>query len=111
MLKQLVAALKLELTAATVERGSDGIFHGMKSMFLQNKTGQINPVYSISAGSDYPGVVQEHAYLAKTGRVPNTSVLLMTKPFRPLNTLPKRKVFVLLSKALLPTLKKLHRDA
>lgn len=56
------------LTAATVERGSDGIFHGMKSMFLQNKTGQINPVYSISAGLDYPGVGPEHAHLAATGR-------------------------------------------
>ncbi|MCH5462936.1 tryptophan synthase subunit beta [Lactobacillus sp. LC28-10] len=60
--------VETELTAATVERGSDGIFHGMKSMFLQNKTGQINPVYSISAGLDYPGVGPEHAYLAKTGR-------------------------------------------
>ncbi|WP_282802101.1 tryptophan synthase subunit beta [Secundilactobacillus kimchicus] len=56
------------LTAATVERGSDGIFHGMKSMFLQNETGQINPVYSISAGLDYPGVGPEHAHLAATGR-------------------------------------------
>lgn len=60
--------VETNLTAATVERGSDGIFHGMKSMFLQNKTGQINPVYSISAGLDYPGVGPEHAYLAKTGR-------------------------------------------
>lgn len=60
--------VETELTAATVERGSNGIFHGMKSMFLQNKTGQINPVYSISAGLDYPGVGPEHAYLAKTGR-------------------------------------------
>ncbi|GAX06056.1 tryptophan synthase beta chain [Secundilactobacillus pentosiphilus] len=60
--------VETDLTAATVERGSDGIFHGMKSMFLQNKTGQIIPVYSISAGLDYPGVGPEHAYLAKTGR-------------------------------------------
>lgn len=57
-----------DLTAATVERGSEGIFHGMKSMFLQNKTGQINPVYSISAGLDYPGVGPEHAALAASGR-------------------------------------------
>lgn len=56
------------LTAATIERGSDGIFHGMKSIFLQNKTGQINPVYSISAGLDYPGVGPEHAFLAKSKR-------------------------------------------
>lgn len=56
------------LTAATVERGSTGIFHGMKSIFMQNDDGQIAPVYSISAGLDYPGVGPEHAYLAKTGR-------------------------------------------
>lgn len=56
------------LTAATVERGSNGIFHGMKSMFLQNKMGQIKPVYSISAGLDYPGVGPEHAHLAAIGR-------------------------------------------
>lgn len=57
-----------ELTAATVERGKNGVFHGMKSMFLQNQMGQINPVYSISAGLDYPGVGPEHAYLASIGR-------------------------------------------
>ncbi|WP_300562573.1 tryptophan synthase subunit beta, partial [Companilactobacillus sp.] len=51
-------------TAATIERGSVGIFHGMKSMFLQNKYGQIDKVYSISAGLDYPGVGPEHARLA-----------------------------------------------
>ena len=55
-------------TAATIERGSVGIFHGMKSLFLQNKDGQINPVYSISAGLDYPGVGPEHAALAQKGR-------------------------------------------
>lgn len=55
-------------TAATIERGSVGIFHGMKSLFLQNDDGQINPVYSISAGLDYPGVGPEHAALAKEGR-------------------------------------------
>jgi tryptophan synthase beta chain len=55
-------------TAATIERGSVGIFHGMKSLFLQNEDGQINPVYSISAGLDYPGVGPEHAALAKEGR-------------------------------------------
>lgn len=56
------------LTAATVARGSEGIFHGMKSLFIQNDDGQIAPVYSISAGLDYPGVGPEHAFLAKTGR-------------------------------------------
>ena len=47
--------------AATVAKGSLGIFHGMKSLFLQNEYGQIDPVYSISAGLDYPGIGPEHA--------------------------------------------------
>ncbi|KRM42471.1 tryptophan synthase subunit beta [Lentilactobacillus parafarraginis] len=55
-------------TAATIERGSVGIFHGMKSLFMQNSDGQIDPVYSISAGLDYPGVGPEHAALAQAGR-------------------------------------------
>jgi tryptophan synthase beta subunit len=55
-------------TAATVNVGSVGIFHGMKSYFCQNEYGQIAPVYSISAGLDYPGVGPEHAYLYDTGR-------------------------------------------
>ncbi|AKP68002.1 tryptophan synthase subunit beta [Companilactobacillus ginsenosidimutans] len=55
-------------TAATIERGSVGIFHGMKSMFLQNNDGQIDKVYSISAGLDYPGVGPEHAHLAELKR-------------------------------------------
>ena len=55
-------------TAATIERGSVGIFHGMKSLFMQNEDGQIDPVYSISAGLDYPGVGPEHAALAQEGR-------------------------------------------
>lgn len=50
-------------TAATINTGRVGIFHGMKSYFCQNDDGQINPVYSISAGLDYPGVGPEHAYL------------------------------------------------
>lgn len=54
--------------AATVAKGSLGIFHGMKSLFLQNEYGQINPVYSISAGLDYPGIGPEHAYLNSIGR-------------------------------------------
>lgn len=57
-----------DLTAATVERGHEGVFHGMKSLFLQNQMGQIKPVYSISAGLDYPGVGPEHAQLAASGR-------------------------------------------
>lgn len=55
-------------TAATVNTGSLGIFHGMKSYFCQNEYGQIAPVYSISAGLDYPGVGPEHANLHDIGR-------------------------------------------
>ena len=55
-------------TAATMATGSLGIFHGMKSLFCQDKDGQIAPVYSISAGLAYPGIGPEHAYLAKEGR-------------------------------------------
>ncbi|NGM16487.1 tryptophan synthase subunit beta [Eggerthellaceae bacterium zg-893] len=55
-------------TAATVNTGSLGIFHGMKSYFCQNEYGQIAPVYSISAGLDYPGVGPEHAWLHDIGR-------------------------------------------
>ncbi|HIX59203.1 MAG TPA: tryptophan synthase subunit beta [Candidatus Blautia gallistercoris] len=57
-----------EKHAATVARGSVGIFHGMKSLFCQDADGQIAPVYSISAGLDYPGIGPEHARLAETGR-------------------------------------------
>ena len=56
------------LTAATIATGSLGIFHGMKSYFCQDKYGQIAPVYSISAGLDYPGIGPEHAHLYDTGR-------------------------------------------
>jgi len=55
-------------TAATVNTGRLGIFHGMKSYFCQNKYGQIAPVYSVSAGLDYPGIGPEHAYLHDIGR-------------------------------------------
>lgn len=55
-------------TAATVNTGKIGIFHGMKSYFCQDEYGQIAPVYSISAGLDYPGVGPEHAYLHDIGR-------------------------------------------
>ncbi len=56
------------LTAATMSTGKVGIFHGMKSYFCQDDHGQIAPVYSISAGLDYPGVGPEHAYLKDIGR-------------------------------------------
>ena len=64
-------------TAATVATGSVGIFHGMKSYFCQDSYGQIAPVYSISAGLDYPGIGPEHAHLHDLGRaeyVPVTDV-------------------------------------
>ncbi len=55
-------------TAATINTGRPGIFHGMKSYFCQDQFGQIAPVYSISAGLDYPGVGPEHAWLHDIGR-------------------------------------------
>lgn len=55
-------------TAATIATGKLGIFHGMKSYFCQDDRGQIAPVYSISAGLDYPGIGPEHAHLHDTGR-------------------------------------------
>lgn len=55
-------------TAATIANGTMGIFHGMKSYFCQDEYGQIAPVYSISAGLDYPGIGPEHAYLHDIGR-------------------------------------------
>ena len=54
--------------AATIAKGTRGIFHGMKSIFCQDEYGQIAPVYSISAGLDYPGIGPEHAMLHDTGR-------------------------------------------
>ena len=54
--------------AATIAGGSLGVLHGIKSLFLQDKGGNIMPVYSISAGLDYPGIGPEHAYMAKSGR-------------------------------------------
>ncbi len=61
-------------TAATITTGRLGIFHGMKSYFCQDEYGQIAPVYSISAGLDYPGVGPEHAWLHDTGRAGYVSV-------------------------------------
>lgn len=54
--------------AATISKGKVGVLHGFKSYFLQDKIGNIMPVYSISAGLDYPGIGPEHAFLHKTGR-------------------------------------------
>ncbi len=61
-------------TAATISTGRQGIFHGMKSYFCQDEFGQIAPVYSISAGLDYPGVGPEHAYLHDIGRAEYVAV-------------------------------------
>ena len=55
-------------TAATMSVGTIGVFHGMKSYFCQDENGQIAPVYSISAGLDYPGIGPEHAHLRDIGR-------------------------------------------
>ena len=60
--------INTEQHAATMAKGSTGIFHGMKSLFCQDAYGQIAPVYSISAGLDYPGIGPEHAYLHSVGR-------------------------------------------
>ena len=54
--------------AASIANGTLGVFHGMKSYFCQDECGQIAPVYSISAGLDYPGIGPEHANLHDTGR-------------------------------------------
>ncbi len=61
-------------TAATIATGKPGIFHGMKSYFCQDEYGQIAPVYSISAGLDYPGIGPEHAWLHDTGRAQYAAV-------------------------------------
>lgn len=61
-------------TAATIATGKPGIFHGMKSYFCQDQYGQIAPVYSISAGLDYPGIGPEHAWLHDTGRAEYVAV-------------------------------------
>lgn len=61
-------------TAATIAVGTPGIFHGMKSYFCQDEYGQIAPVYSISAGLDYPGIGPEHAWLHDTKRAEYVSI-------------------------------------
>jgi tryptophan synthase beta chain len=62
------SGIDTERHAASIARGQAGIFHGMKSYFCQNEEGQIAPVYSISAGLDYPGIGPEHAWLHDTKR-------------------------------------------
>lgn len=60
--------IETEKNAATIATGTVGIFHGMKSYFCQDEYGQIAPVYSISAGLDYPGIGPEHSFLHDSGR-------------------------------------------
>jgi tryptophan synthase beta chain len=60
--------IETERTAASLAKGTLGVLHGMKSYFLQDEGGNIKPVYSISAGLDYPGIGPEHAMLHETGR-------------------------------------------
>ncbi|MCL2180712.1 MAG: tryptophan synthase subunit beta [Treponema sp.] len=62
------SGINTEKHAASIAKGTVGIFHGMKSYFCQNDEGQIAPVYSISAGLDYPGIGPEHAHLNDTKR-------------------------------------------
>jgi len=62
------SGINTEKHAASIAKGQVGIFHGMKSYFCQNEEGQIAPVYSISAGLDYPGIGPEHAWLHDTKR-------------------------------------------
>ncbi len=66
--------LETDKHAATLTKGKLGIFHGMKSYFCQNEYGQIDEVYSISAGLDYPGIGPEHAYLHDSGRAEYVAV-------------------------------------
>jgi tryptophan synthase beta chain len=66
--------LHTERHAATMAKGDVGVFHGMKSLFCQDGDGQIAPVYSISAGLDYPGIGPEHAFWHKTGRAQYVAV-------------------------------------
>ena len=66
--------LETTMHAATISKGEEGIFHGMKSYFLQTDDGSIAPVYSISAGLDYPGIGPEHAWLYDTKRAQYVAV-------------------------------------
>ena len=79
--------MTLPETAATIATGRLGIFHGMKSYFCQDQYGQIAPVYSLSAGLDYPGIGPEHAHLHDTGRAQYVPVTDQ-EAWRPSSTWP-----------------------
>src|SRR5450756_2412268 len=68
------AGIDTDQHAATITKGRLGVFHGMKSYFCQDEHGQIAPVYSISAGLDYPGIGPEHAHLHDTNRAKYVSI-------------------------------------
>ncbi|PKM67880.1 MAG: tryptophan synthase subunit beta [Firmicutes bacterium HGW-Firmicutes-2] len=63
-----------DMHAATMAKGREGVIHGMNTIYVQDDAGEISPVYSISAGLDYPGVGPEHAYLKDTNRATYVSV-------------------------------------
>ena len=89
--------------AATLSGGTVGVFHGMKSFFLQDDEGQIAPVYSISAGLDYPGIGPEHAHLFQTGRA----------EYRPITDLEAIDAFEYLSRmeGIIPAIESAHAVA
>ena len=89
--------------AATLSGGTVGGFHGMKSFFLQDDEGQIAPVYSISAGLDYPGIGPEHAHLFQTGRA----------EYRPITDLEAIDAFEYLSRmeGIIPAIESAHAVA
>lgn len=93
-----------KMHAATMAKGEVGIFHGMKSIFCQNEDGQIDEVYSISAGLDYPGIGR-NTLISIRPAVLSTSRSRTTKPSKPLNTWPGRKASSALSKAPTPSTK------
>jgi len=89
--------------AASITKGSVGVFHGMKSYFLQDEEGQITPVYSISAGLDYPGIGPEHAWLKDSGRA----------TYVPITDAEAVEAFVYLSKieGIIPAIESAHAVA
>jgi tryptophan synthase beta chain len=66
--------VETDMHAATMAKGREGVIHGMNTIYVQDDAGEISPVYSISAGLDYPGVGPEHAYLKDTNRATYVSI-------------------------------------
>lgn len=88
-------------TAATIATGTMGVFHGMKSYFCQDEYGQIAPVYSISAGLDYPGIGPEHAHLYDTKRAEYVPITMM-RQWKHLSIYPGLKELFLRLRVLMP---------